>query len=100
MISFTSTLRVNALFWISSLKSGQEGTTRRVTEDLTPFFNSIGLPHQYFTPRSASELDAVLDAIAQAATEGMCPIVHFDTHGSDRMGLQVAASNEFVSWIG
>jgi hypothetical protein len=87
MISFTSTLRVNALFWISSLKPGEEGTTRRVTEDLTPFFNSIGLLHQFWTPGSAAELDEALDAIAQAATEGMCPIVHFDTHGSDRLGL-------------
>jgi hypothetical protein len=98
MISFTSTLRVNALFWISSLKSGEEGTTRRVTEDLTPFFNSIGLSYQYWTPRSAAELDTALDTVAHAATEGMCPILHFDTHGSDRLGLHVADSGEFVSW--
>ena len=98
MISFTSTTRVNALFWISSLKPGEEGTTRRVIEDLTPFFDSIGLPHQYWTPGSAADLDAFLGAIAQAATAGMCPIVHFDMHGSERLGLYVAASGEFVSW--
>lgn len=98
MISFTSTLRVNALFWISSLKSGEEGTTRRVTEDLTPFFDSIGLPYQCWTPRNAAALDAALDTIAQAAAEGMCPVVHFDMHGSERLGLYVAATGEFVSW--
>jgi hypothetical protein len=97
MISFTSTLRVNALFWISSLKPGEEGTTRRITEDLTPFFDSIRLPHQSWTPRSAAELDTTLDTIALAAMEGMYPIVHLDTHGSDRLGLYVAASGEFVS---
>lgn len=98
MISFTSTLHVNALFWISSLKPGEEGTTRRVTEDLAPFFNSIGLPYQRFTPESASDLDAILNSIAHAATKGMCPIVHFDTHGAERLGLYVAASGEYISW--
>lgn len=98
MITFTSTLRVNCFFWFSSLRPGEEGTTRRVTEDLFPYLNSIGLQHQYWSPATSDALDQALDAIAEAGTEGMCPIVHFDMHGSERSGLLIAASGEHFSW--
>jgi len=99
MLKLSSVATVNSIFWITSLRPNERGTTQRVHDDLLPYLNSIGLPLQEFNPQSASELLAMLDAIARAATSGTRPIIHFDTHGNATHGIWIAASGEFVSWI-
>lgn len=98
MLHLSSVLTVNSLIWISSLEPDKKGTTDRVHDDLQPYFVSIGLPFHPVEPRSASELLAGLDAIAESAKAGLRPMIHFDTHGSKQDGLYIAASREFVSW--
>lgn len=95
--SFVAT--VNSIFWITSLRPDERGTTRRVHDDLLPYLNSIGLPFREFSPQSAAEVLAMLDAIASAATGGTRPLIHFDAHGNATRGIYIAASGEFVSWI-
>src|ERR1035437_3379246 len=99
MLKLSSVATVNSIFWITSLRPNERGTTQRVHDDLLPYLNSIGLPLQEFNPQSASELLAMLDALARAATSGTRPIIHFDTHGNATHGIWGAASGEFVSWI-
>jgi hypothetical protein len=98
MLHLSSVLAVNSLIWISSLRPDEKGTTDRVHDDLQPYFVSIGLPFHSFEPKSASELLGALDAIAKRAKAGLRPIVHFDTHGSKKDGLLIAASQEYISW--
>ncbi|MGB6537114.1 MAG: hypothetical protein WBF58_14255 [Xanthobacteraceae bacterium] len=97
-LHLSSGLTVNSLLWISSLEPSDRGTTDRVHDDLQPYLVSIGLPFHAVEPKSASELLAGLDAIAKRARDGLRPIIHFDTHGSKRDGLCIAASREFVPW--
>jgi hypothetical protein len=97
-LHLSSGLTVNSLIWIGSLEPNEKGTTDRVHDDLQPYFISIGLPFHPVEPKSASELLAGLDAIAKRATDGLRPMIHFDTHGSKRDGLYIAASHEFVPW--
>jgi hypothetical protein len=97
-LHLSSGLTVNSLIWISSLEPNERGTTDRVHDDLQPYFVSIGLPFHSVEPKSTSELLAALDAITKRAKDGLRPMIHFDTHGSKRDGLYIAASHEFVSW--
>jgi hypothetical protein len=98
MLEFSTVAVVNSLFWIMSLEHGEKGTTRRIHEDLLPYLASIKLPFQKFEPKSARDLLDYLDSIAAAASVGMRPIVHFDTHGTAKDGLFISASAEFVAW--
>jgi hypothetical protein len=98
MLHLSSGLNVNSLIWISSLEPDEKGTTDRVHDDLQPHFASIGLPFQPVEPKNADELLDGLDAIAERAKAGLRPMIHFDTHGSKRDGLYIAASREFISW--
>lgn len=98
MPGFSTTLAVNSLFWITSLRPTEHGVTRRIQEDLLPYLDSIGLHHHTFQPQTATELLAILSDIAQQANVGLRPILHFDTHGDLAQGLRLAASGEFISW--
>ena len=98
MLQLSSSITVNSLIWISLLEPNEKGTTDRVHDDLQPYFASIGLPFHAVEPKSASELLAGLNALAERAKEGLRPIIHFDTHGSRADGLYIAASDEFVAW--
>jgi hypothetical protein len=95
---FTSTAEINSLFWITSLRDDEVGVTRRVLEDLEPLCASRQLPFEQFAPATASDLLAALDAIAERATHGMLPIIHFDTHGSADDGIHIVQSGQNVSW--
>jgi hypothetical protein len=99
MLKLSSVSTVNSIFWITSVRPDERGTTQRVHDDLLPYLNSVGLPLQELSPQSASELLAMLDAIAREATRGTKPIIHFDTHGNATHGIYIAASGEFISWV-
>ena len=98
MLQFSSVANVNSLYWITSLEPDKQGTTRRVIEDLEPFFARIGLPFNISEPQTAAELLKILHQIALAAKMGAKPIIHLDTHGLEDKGIFIAASKEFVAW--
>ena len=87
-----------AWFGLGSLEEHEQGTTRRVIEDLEPYLSSIELPFVFVEPKTKAELLAGLASIAKRATEGLRPIIHIDTHGSERDGIYITASKELVSW--
>jgi hypothetical protein len=98
-IEFESAARVNFVIWITSLTPDQEGVTRRILEDVEPYFAGIGLEFEKYAPETASSLLNILDAVAASARKGFCkPIIHFDLHGSEAQGLYIAASREFIPW--
>jgi hypothetical protein len=98
MPEFSSPLTVNSLFWITSLRPTERGVTRRIQEDLLPYLDSIGVHHQTFEPQTAEELLAILSDIAQQATVGLRPILHFDAHGDLLRGIKLAVSGVFIPW--
>lgn len=98
MLQFSSVASVNCLYWITSLEPDKQGTTRRVIEDLHPFFARVGLPFEVFEAHTAAELVTKLQEIAVAANFGAKPIIHLDTHGLDDKEVFIAETKEFVSW--
>lgn len=97
-MKLTSVAKVNSLFWITSLREGERGVTRRVVEDLEPFCERIGLPFEFYEPSTAAEVLAALDNIGGRARAGWLPVIHLDVHGSPERGIEVAQSGEFVGW--
>src|SRR5271170_1189142 len=87
MSGFSTTLIVNSLFWITSLRPTERGVTRRIQEDLLPYLDSIGVQHQTFEPQTTEKLLAILSDIGQQTTGGLRPILHFDTHGDLLQGI-------------
>lgn len=97
-MEFTSIARINSLYWITSLNPEQQGVTRRIIEDLTPFFEKIELPFRILEPKSVAELVQMLQQIAADAKTGAKPIIHFDTHGDAKNGIYVDAEGKFLSF--
>jgi hypothetical protein len=97
-MDITAGLTVNTLFWISSLRAGEEGPTRRVLENLEVECQRIGLPFKVYEPTSVPLLLDALEKIEEASRKGMRPIIHFDMHGSISKGLEIAAAKESGSW--
>ena len=95
---FATQVHVNSLFWVSSLSEAEAGVTRRILEDLTPFFDRIGLPYQCLCPLTARSFTEFLGALARQTSQGSRPILHLDLHGSVNGGIRISASGETVSW--
>jgi hypothetical protein len=92
-------LRMNSLFWFSSLHPHEQGITRRILEDLLPWFDRISLLHREFVPQTAAAFEDALDTLVEACcVYGMLPIIHLDMHGTKEEGLLIAASGERVTW--
>jgi hypothetical protein len=85
---------VNSVFWLRSLSDSDRGPTRRVLEDLEPFFNKISLPFQLRDVRTVSDLYRALDSLADAKVK---PILQLDMHG-EKDGLLLAGSGEIAPW--
>lgn len=96
-LDITSGFSLNSLFWLTSLSPDQQGLTRRIVDDLSPFFQQIGLPFLFHSVKSAAELYKTLDVIADHARKGGRPMLHFDMHGSKK-GLMVADTQEIAPW--
>jgi hypothetical protein len=59
---------------------------------------NCGVPFESFEPKTAAKLQEYLGHVAGRAARGLRPIIHFDTHGSEADGIQIAPSGENVSW--
>ena len=100
-IEFTSTTKVNAIVWITSLAEHEKGVTRRVTEDLKDWCAREGdVPFELHEPKSSQELVLLLDRLAKFATSngGWNPMIHLDTHGLADRGIKIDTTGEFVDW--
>jgi hypothetical protein len=96
-LEFTTGFGVNSLIWITSLSPDEMGTTRRIVEDLQPFFKGKGLDFLYYPVPSAADLYEKLDGLAERARLGARPMLHLDMHGS-KDGLAIAATREIATW--
>jgi hypothetical protein len=97
-MNFTSTSKMNCLYWITSLHEGEQGVTCRVWENLEAMAGELNLVITKYAPASAEDFLAVMDQIIADARMGMLPMIHLDTHGSAKDGILIAGTREYVSW--
>jgi hypothetical protein len=94
-----SNVIVNSVIWITSLRDSEQGVTRRILEELEPFFHRRPVNFVLFEPESADHLRAFLDQVEKEAHENrLRPIIHIDTHGGKDTGIHIVRSGEDVSW--
>lgn len=89
----------NGIIFISAPRSGEEGPSRRIGEDLQQLAISLGeFDFRHIKVTSQSQLVETLQSIESEIENGFRPIVHFDAHGSREDGLEIGATGEFVNW--
>jgi hypothetical protein len=94
-----SNVIVNSIIWITSLRDFEQGVTRRVLDEIEPFFQWRKVNFVLFEPESADHLRSFLDQVGKEAHEnGLRPIIHIDTHGGKDTGIHIVRSGEDVSW--
>lgn len=93
-----SGFRHNALIIVRSLRDGESDTARRLYEHLETYCKIDGHGLELIGIRSRADFFAVMQRlIIRAQSEGLMPIVHFEAHGHEALGLEVA-HNQYVSW--
>lgn len=98
-ISVQTAFPINALVWFSALRSGEEGVTRRVIEDVEPFFRTRNLRFQRYDITSKHAFKDALGEVHKAVTsDGLRPMIHIDMHGSANNGLEISAERTNLSW--
>lgn len=90
----SSGFRTNSIFWLRSLLPPEQGPTRRVLEDLEPFFNKLEIPFQMRDVKTAPQLYSALKSLANPNVK---PILQLDMHGSKK-GLLLAGSGDLAPW--
>jgi hypothetical protein len=97
-MQFTSVTKVNSVYWLTSIPSNEAGVTRRILEDLEPFWAVSTLGLVAVDIESAEHFFEVLDEIAVRSKSGLRPLIHLDLHGSTEHGLQISATAENIAW--
>ena len=90
----SSGFSINSIFWLRSLLESEWGPTRRVLEDLEPFFARLQLPFQLRDVKKSSQLYLALDSLVNSRAK---PILQLDMHGT-KDGLLLAGSGEIAPW--
>jgi hypothetical protein len=94
-----TTFGCNGIVLISAPRAGEEGSSRRIGEDLGLLAASIGnLIFRHITVIGENQLLNTLQSLESEIKYGFRPIIHFDTHGNKNHGLEIGATGEFVSW--
>lgn len=99
MEATSSIVVINSVIWITSLRDSERGVTRRILEELEPFFHCKQVNFVLFEPQNADHLRKFLDKVENEAREnGLRPIIHIDTHGDKETGIHIVSSGEDLSW--
>jgi len=89
----------NGIVFISAPRSGEDGLSRRIGEDINLLAISLGqFVFRHITVTSKKQLIELLQSLESEVENGFRPIVHFDTHGSKENGLEIGETGELVSW--
>ena len=99
MIHLETGFGCNSIVLISAPRNAEEGTPRRLAEDLEHLSISFGnfiFHHKHVA--SKKEIIELFSSIHAEMKEGFRPILHFDMHGNKENGIEIGATSEFVSW--
>ncbi|QBY55494.1 hypothetical protein [Cupriavidus oxalaticus] len=98
-LTFESRFQNNAVFIIDALGDSDLQTARRLNDDLSSLQLSDGSRYCHYVKVAAlSEAEGVLQEILNSCQRGLKPVIHIEAHGSQVEGLQIADSQQFLSW--
>lgn len=90
---------VNTVYLVTSSRPGEEGTTRRLAENISDISNNGGsFNFSHAQINSGDGYFQLLDEIFHEIDNGLRPIIHFDMHGSQERGLEIGKTGEFIDW--
>lgn len=92
------TINVNRIYIVSSIRSDDYQTAKRLHEDLLALHVANKSPEIHFIQvATVQELQGVLHTIKRDCELGAVPILHIECHGNQDSGLELA-SGESASW--
>lgn len=84
---------VDTIYLVSSSRKGEEGTTRRLVDDLAAVCSANGgLDFFHTNLNSKAGLLEFCKDLSHKIDRGSKPIIHFDMHGSADEGLEIGAT--------
>jgi hypothetical protein len=93
-----SGLVFNSIFWLSSPRPDEVAMVEGMSDDVSTICLSKQVPFKSYVVPDGDALIGALAEIEAAAREGLKPLIYLDMHGSATDGVQIAATNEMVSW--
>lgn len=94
-----TTFECNGIIVISAPRIGEEGPSRRLTEDIKVLTLAFNLAFEPITIRNKNELIGLFKSLEINIKNGLRPLLHFDAHGHEECGLQIGETGEYLSWI-
>jgi hypothetical protein len=93
-----SGLVFNSIFWLTSPRPSEVNMVEAMMDDVSVICQAKGIPfHKYLVP-SGDDMIRALAEIEDAARNCLKPLIYLDMHGSATDGVEIAATNEMVSW--
>lgn len=94
-----TTLRYNAVVWISSLSPEEDIKAQNYADAVKYEVERVGASWKKTSVRDVDEFSVALSETADAILKrGLKPIIHLDMHGNERDGFALEPSGEFCSW--
>jgi hypothetical protein len=98
-IKVTEKFEVNSILWLRSLPCDERGPSQRMIEDIeTLALSNENFRFEIMEIGSAADMLDTLSLIAERCRSGLRPILHFDCHGSEALGVNLAPSGENLGW--
>jgi hypothetical protein len=98
LLSVETFFESNTVIIFRSLRKGDLDTAQRLYDYLKESRLIEGMRLEMREISSKAELMHHLREIILLAGQGMKPILHFETHGCQEKGIEVARTGEWVSW--
>lgn len=99
IIDLVDKFAVNTIVWLRSLPEDELGPSRRMVEDIEALAERGGpFKFEEIVVCSASEMLTALATLAARCRGDLRPILHFDCHGSEELGLLLAPSGDRIGW--
>lgn len=93
-----SGLVFNSIFWLTSPRPSEVNMVEDMMDDVSVVCLAKKIPFKKYIVPSSADLIRALGEIEEAARRGMKPLIYLDMHGSATDGVEIAATNEMVSW--
>lgn len=99
-LSFRSGFQLNGIIIIDGLRSKDSRTAGRLSECINDLNHPVlEFYHELIRVTSASELFEALDHVKMLCRDhGLKPIIHFEVHGDEAVGVAVGDAQELVPW--
>lgn len=94
-----SSFNMNSIILVTSDHEGDGGQTRRLDEDLKSITDSENCIYWHEEIPNKHHFMMFMEEIKKCIkNDGMKPIIHFHMHGGKDSGLEIGATNEYISW--